>query len=162
MFHVPFCKSQSTSDGRLTTPTGTVQRTLWHLGGEVSSSSARNMELQFSSESPFPWIIQLLSLSLTWVISVQTCSSVPVGVCQLHGAAIMSCYAASFLCCSHRWDVGVHLPDRRVRSSCEGSCSGRCGDHREPRSHTCRSLSSLARNGSLCSLTQNRNVFNTV
>lgn len=33
VFHVPFCISQSASDGRLTTPTGTVQRTLWHLGG---------------------------------------------------------------------------------------------------------------------------------
>lgn len=47
--------------------------------------------------------------------------------------------------------MGVHLPDRRVRSSCAGSCSGRCGDRTELRSHTCRSLSSLARNGSLCS-----------
>lgn len=53
----------------------------------------------------------------------------------------------------------LYLPDRRVRSSCAGSCSRRCVGRTAPRSHTRRSLCSRARNDLLCSLEQNQYCF---
>lgn len=52
---------------------------------------------------------------------------------------------------SDRWLP--HLPDRTLRSSRAGSCSGRCVARTAPRSHTRRSGCSLARSGLRCSLT---------
>lgn len=67
------------------------------------------------------------------------------------------CVCACAVCVTHAASSLPHLLDITGRSSCAGSDSGRCVGHTAPRSHTRRSLHSLARNDWLCSLQQDTN-----
>ena len=57
----------------------------------------------------------------------------------------------------HACHLLPHLPDRTVQSSRAGSCSSRCVGRTVHRCHTRRSVHSLARSDSLCSLAHGTN-----